>query len=265
MKAKVPNFNHQPQNFHLWIFSLTACNGIMLIMYKFYDNWQFSNENKCSKATGYQKLCFRLSIPLKSHRKISIKFLSENHILATFTKLRDQLITHLRAPQNWSLHARFLVTFDLLTPTAIPSEAQGWTTAHMCMKFGHSGCKGRTSSYPWENKSEHRHADRHAHNTIQEAPLLLTNGPMPVHAMLSRAALWWMTVIYWPDFPTFTYPSPIWRPQWGRSPRAIGFIFSTEKLEWLGYNLVKVAWWSTLSYGHNTSTWQTHRQPRHHI
>jgi len=29
------------------------------------------------------------------------------------------------------------------------------------------------------------------------------------------------------------------------------------KLEWLGYNLVKVAWWSTQSFGHNTSTWQT--------
>jgi len=38
----------------------------------------------------------------------------------------------------------------------------------------------------------------------------------------------------------------------------------SEKLEWLGYNLVKVAWWSTQSFGHNTSTWQTHRQPRRH-
>jgi len=35
-----------------------------------------------------------------------------------------------------------------------------------------------------------------------------------------------------------------------------------RKLEWLGYNPVKVAWWSTQSSGHNTSTWQTHRQPR---
>jgi len=43
------------------------------------------------------------------------------------------------------------------------------------------------------------------------------------------------------------------------SPRTIGLIFSMEKLEWPGYNLVKVAWWSTQSLGHNTSTWQTHR------
>jgi len=31
-----------------------------------------------------------------------------------------------------------------------------------------------------------------------------------------------------------------------------------------GYNLVKVVWWSTQSFGHNTSTWQTDRQPRRH-
>jgi len=37
---------------------------------------------------------------------------------------------------------------------------------------------------------------------------------------------------YWRDFPNFTYPSPIFT-------RVIGFIFGTEKLEWLGYNLVK--------------------------
>jgi len=36
------------------------------------------------------------------------------------------------------------------------------------------------------------------------------------------------------------------------------------KTKWLGYNLVKVAWWSTQSFGHNTSTWRTHRQPRRH-
>jgi len=49
----------------------------------------------------------------------------------------------------------------------------------------------------------------------------------------------------------------VWRPQWGESPRAIGFIFGVGKLEWLGYNLVKVAWWSTQSFGHSTSTWQS--------
>jgi len=31
------------------------------------------------------------------------------------------------------------------------------------------------------------------------------------------------------------------------------------KLEWLGYNLVTVAWWPTQSFGHNISTWQTDR------
>jgi len=29
------------------------------------------------------------------------------------------------------------------------------------------------------------------------------------------------------------------------------------KTRMAGYNLVKVAWWSTQSFGHNTSTWQT--------
>jgi len=61
----------------------------------------------------------------------------------------------------------------------------------------------------------------------------------------------------------YSYRIPnIWRSQWGGSPRAIGFIFDMGKLERLGYNLVKVAWWSTQSFGNNTSTWQTHRQPR---
>jgi len=47
---------------------------------------------------------------------------------------------------------------------------------------------------------------------------------------------------HWPDFLSFTYPSPIWRPQWGGSPCAIRFVFGIGKLEWLGYNLVKVPW-----------------------
>jgi len=50
-------------------------------------------------------------------------------------------------------------------------------------------------------------------------------------------------------------PMPFhWRPQWWGSPRAIGFM-GVGKLEWLGYKIVKVAWWSTQSFGHNTSTW----------
>jgi len=42
-------------------------------------------------------------------------------------------------------------------------------------------------------------------------------------------------------------------------PRAVGFVFGMWKLhvEWLGYNLMKVAWWLTQSFGHSTSTWQT--------
>jgi len=73
-----------------------------------------------------------------------------------------------------------------------------------------------------------------------------------------------MTAICWPDFLTFTYPSTIWNPQWVGYPRAIGFISGMEILEWLGYNPVKVAWWSIQSFEHNTSTQQTHRQPRRH-
>jgi len=84
------------------------------------------------------------------------------------------------------------------------------------------------------------------------------------YAVLSRAALWWMTAIYWSNFPTFVRPFSIWRPRWGGSHRAVEFIVGKTKLEWLGYNLVKAAWWSTQSFGHNTSTWQTHRQPRRH-
>jgi len=56
----------------------------------------------------------------------------------------------------------------------------------------------------------------------------------------------------------------IWCPQWGGSPQCIRFIFGTQKLEWLGYNLAKVARWSAWSFGHNTSTWQTASQPCRH-
>jgi len=84
------------------------------------------------------------------------------------------------------------------------------------------------------------------------------------HALLTAAALWWMTVIHWPDFLSFTYPAPIWRPEWGGFNRAIGSVFVMWKLEWLGYNLVKVAWLSTQLFWHNTSMWQTQRQPHRH-
>jgi len=59
--------------------------------------------------------------------------------------------------------------------------------------------------------------------------------------------------VYWrlcTAYSQYCIPS-FWGLQWGGSPRVIGFIFGTEKLEWLGYNLVKVAWWSTQSFEHN--------------
>jgi len=43
------------------------------------------------------------------------------------------------------------------------------------------------------------------------------------------------------------------------------FYFARGKLEWLEYNLVKVAWWSTRLFGHSTSTWQTDRQTDSHV
>jgi len=60
-----------------------------------------------------------------------------------------------------------------------------------------------------------------------------------------------------------TYPQNVKLSMKG-FPWAIGFIFGVGKLEWLGYSLVKVESWSTQSFGYNTSTWQTHRQPRRH-
>jgi len=78
------------------------------------------------------------------------------------------------------------------------------------------------------------------------------------HAVLSGAALWWMTAIYWQDFPTFTYPSAIWLPQWGDFLELSGSYLVCEKNGWA------TIWWShvmiTLSLGHNTSMWQTERQ-----
>jgi len=47
----------------------------------------------------------------------------------------------------------------------------------------------------------------------QTAQLLCTR---MLYAVLSRAALWRMTAIYWPDFPTFTSPLGVRRiSQWG--------------------------------------------------
>jgi len=85
------------------------------------------------------------------------------------------------------------------------------------------------------------------------------------HAMLSTAAVWWITAIYWPDFRTFTYPPPIWYPQWGGSSPAIGFMFGAGKLEWLGCNLMKRPRdrLSHLGTIHQRDR-HTHRQPHRH-
>jgi len=95
-------------------------------------------------------------------------------------------------------------------------------------------------------------------NTKSSAVADKPPGACARHSVLSRAALWWMTAIYWPDFPTFIYPSPICRLRWEGFARALGFTFGTGKLEWRRYNLVKVGWWSTQPFGHNTLTGQTH-------
>jgi len=60
-----------------------------------------------------------------------------------------------------------------------------------------------------------------------------------------------------PDFARFTYLSPIWRHQWEGFLWSIGFIFDTGKTRMAGLQSGEVAWWSTHSFGHNTSTWQT--------
>jgi len=61
------------------------------------------------------------------------------------------------------------------------------------------------------------------------------------HAVLSTAELWWLAAIYWSNFPTLTISFPTWRFHSGASRRAIWFIFGMRKLEWLDYNLLKVA------------------------
>jgi len=83
-----------------------------------------------------------------------------------------------------------------------------------------------------------------------------------------------LVAIYWPDFPTRSWqhigrifqhlltPSVIDAIR--GFPRATWLMFGIGKPEWLGYNLAKVAWWLTQMFGYNTSTWQTHRQPRRH-
>jgi len=86
----------------------------------------------------------------------------------------------------------------------------------------------------------------------QKAQLSLTNRPTLVRAMLCCQELpsgEWLRFIKGIFRLLPTYSSPVWRPKWGGSLRAIGFIFSVGKLEWLGYNLMKIVWRSTQSFG----------------
>jgi len=73
------------------------------------------------------------------------------------------------------------------------------------------------------------------------------------HAVLSKAVLWWVTDVL-AGFLDFNLPLSHLTPSIRGCSRAIWFIFRNGKEEclWLGYNLVKVAWWSTQSFGHNT-------------
>jgi len=56
----------------------------------------------------------------------------------------------------------------------------------------------------------------------------------------------------------FYPPSPIWRRGF---PRAIGFIFGTGNTRMA---CLQSGERRMMLFGHNTSTWQTHRQPRRH-
>jgi len=52
-------------------------------------------------------------------------------------------------------------------------------------------------------------------------------------------------------FSDFYLPSRIWGSRWVFLELS-GTYLVWGKLEWLGYNLAEVAWWSTQSFGHNT-------------
>jgi len=108
------------------------------------------------------------------------------------------------------------------------------------------------------NPAEHEHEGGAIVPTSHSLDLPVLTRSSAIADKPPDATIWWVTATYWPDFPIFTYPGPICRTQWG-SPRAVGFLFGTRKLEWLCYNLVKVAWWSPQSLGYIASTWQTDR------
>jgi len=60
------------------------------------------------------------------------------------------------------------------------------------------------------------------------------------------------------------YPIYIRRPRYEGSSRNIAMLFGTEKLEWLGYPMVKKVWRCVYSFWHNSRTWQTNTQTDRH-
>jgi len=59
---------------------------------------------------------------------------------------------------------------------------------------------------------------------------------------------------------TSAYPTCIRHPRYGVYCRNIAMPFSTKKIEWLGYPMVKKFWRYVYSFWQNVGTWQTHRQ-----
>jgi len=84
----------------------------------------------------------------------------------------------------------------------------------LCQSFSPRTQTHKTLSYRWQTTRSRWH------KTLRSTAF---------HVVLLMAALWWMTAIYWPDFPTFTYPCPIWE-----IPRSIEFIFGMEKTRMAG-------------------------------
>jgi len=79
----------------------------------------------------------------------------------------------------------------------------------------------------------------------QEAQLSLINRPTLVQADVPCCAVMSCPLVNdsdcWPELPILPIPLPF-DSLVEEIPRAIGFIFGVGKLEWLGYNSVKVAW-----------------------
>jgi len=101
----------------------------------------------------------------------------------------------------------------------------------------------------------------------QEAHLLPTNWLTLVHAeaVLSRAALWWMTVIYWPVFFDFYLPLSHLPLLMREIPSSYRVHIWCEKTRMAGLQSGEGRIWLTQSFGHNTSTWQTHRETDSHV